>query len=137
MKCSFFIPMHPMSGNVRQRMHYHALAKKDKKDKSVMAAIMNTQVGPQHTVGSPHPKRVVKIEVLKTGNELDKDNLIAGLKPFIDVLKVQGRKLGHLVAHEGLVYDDSPKYMDLVVVQTKVDHPLDEGMLFTITEGEK
>jgi hypothetical protein len=66
-------------------------------------------------VGAPHPRRTVVI-VRYGPRTMDKDNLYASVKGVVDWLKgveVYGKKI------PGLIFDDSPTYINLIVKQAK------------------
>lgn len=68
-------------------------------------------------------KEKVKLTIFRYGSRLlDNDNLIGGCKPLIDALK-----------EKGLIRDDSPGWIDLHILQTKVKRG-EEETIVTIEE---
>lgn len=69
----------------------------------------------------PHARRVV--EILRTGRRLlDEDALYGAMKPVLDAIKRQVHRRGQCRTEEpGLLYDDSPDYCKLVVLQQQGD----------------
>lgn len=56
----------------------------------------------------------VRMRVYRYGLKLlDRDNLPGGLKPLLDALKFKGGK--------GIIWDDAPEYLDLVVFDNVVE----------------
>jgi hypothetical protein len=70
----------------------------------------------------PHAKvRLTVTRVIKSGQLLDLDNLVGGLKPVIDALKING-----------LIDDDNPHALDLVATQEINPHAVDPIRRYTV-----
>ena len=111
----FFLPCVVRSGNKRSRTKWRRLAEQDDATKATLAACFNVVVPKDALVSKPHPTR--QIAVLAVLPRLfDDDNLAAGLKPVLDVLKCVREKKWLVavgapqLAWTGVCWDDSRKY---------------------------
>ena len=110
-----FIP-HNMSN---QRMHWT----KKKKWTDAWKQEVSGQVAIQrHNLKLPLYKAVITI-VMYVVREMDYDGAYNAVKPILDGLKIDCA---------GVIVDDSPEYIDLVVKQQKVKHYLEQYVEITI-----
>jgi hypothetical protein len=105
------------SGNVLKRMHHQAI----KRQQKVWAwEVVGSMLGARPV--EPLPRAKVTIWRHSVGT-LDQDNLNAGVKPLVDLLKPLGKpnRLGVLPnpCGLGIIVDDSPAHLTLVVHQIK------------------
>jgi len=98
------IPIVTPSLNELINMHYHDKARLKKSYKAHIEGAVHDMGMKIERMKRPK-KRTVKIYSFRK-RECDRDNLIGGMKPFIDAI----RELG-------LIWDDSPKYIDLNIFQ--------------------
>jgi hypothetical protein len=121
----FFIAGRITSDNKGRRMRWQARYSKEKKAREVWAIQFQAIVPRAILVDSPHRPRAITLKVFRN-RSLDWDNLVAGLKPFIDVLKCKffkGRTSDpNMLTWRGVIYDDSPKYVTWNVPQRTI-HP--------------
>lgn len=79
----------------------------------------------------PYARALVTIERRTAGQQPDPDGLIGGVKGLLDTLlpfDAERRAYGL-----GLIRDDSPAHLELVVRGVRVPHRRDAGMLIEIT----
>lgn len=119
-KAEFFIDAYIEGLNKRQKKHWTARSKKDKERQRVWCAMINVRCPPEAFIGKPHRKRQVALCVVR-GKLLDYDGLVGGLKPFIDVLRCRrespAKGLKQILVWEGVLWDDSPRYVDWAISQ--------------------
>jgi hypothetical protein len=94
------IPAVPPSPN--RVLGKHWSTKAGEKDKWIL--LVRSQILP----GRALQKRKLVVIALAHSREYDKDNAYAAVKPIVDALK-----------HWNLIWDDSPEWLDLIVVQKK------------------
>ncbi len=71
----------------------------------------------------------VKLEIHRIGPQpLDPDNLVAGMKPIIDVLCSGNSKMS-----TGIILDDDPEHLELVVTQSRSNDKQPPCTLIAIT----
>ena len=127
----FFIPwILTESANRRNRGHWGRQYRKDVKLRQQASILLSCYMPKDLIVSAPHARRKVSLEV-RRHDLLDWDNLVAGLKPFVDVLRC--RRIRGIVSWEGIVWDDSPEYLDLEVEQVKVDKDALVGIHVEVT----
>ena len=110
MKVEFFIPGRVESGNKRQRTHWKKRHREDKRDQGFWSILMRSNCPRDVLVSEPHPRREIDLLVFRK-RLLDYDNLVTGLKPFIDVLRCRWNRKLKILDWSGIIYDDSPKYV--------------------------
>jgi hypothetical protein len=100
------IPMLPPSGNEMRRKYRHPFAYRDLRAawERTIRAFLEPGSGSRMNAG-----RRMRVTVIIEHKRLyDADNAISGLKPLLDSLKLLS-----------LIYDDSPRFMELEVAQVK------------------
>lgn len=106
-----------LSGNVLKRMHHRAI----KQQQKVWAwEVVGSMLGTRPA----EPLARAKVTIWRHSiGTLDQDNLNAGVKPLVDLLKPLGKpnRLGVLPnpCGLGIIADDSPAHLELVVHQVK------------------
>lgn len=118
--CEFFVEGHIESGNRRQRTHWGARYRAEKLSQNSWGLQIQAMAPGAVFVDSPHSKRTVSL-LVRRKRSLDLDNLVAGLKPFIDMLRCRFFR-GHtkdprMLVWKGIIYDDAPKYVDWKISQ--------------------
>ena len=112
---AFFIEGKIEGGNKRDRHHWRARYGIEKRAREVWALQFKAVVPRGILVDSPHRLRTVTLTVYRK-RLMDIDNLVAGLKPFIDILKCRyfkGKTSDpNMLTWRGIIYDDSPKYVE-------------------------
>lgn len=95
------------SANKRERMHWAA---RERLNNTILTEIWVEKLNQGIFAGEPEKKKKsVTVTIYHRTRRFDEDN-ISAIKPVLDAL----RKLG-------LIYNDSPKWLDLSVVQ-EIDH---------------
>ena len=108
---TFTLPFALAGLNVRQRKHWGALtSERNELAKEVMAGIR----GPRHYPRPPLNRARITV-VRCCAQPLDPDNLVASVKPLLDVLCV---KSATHPAGLGIIVDDNAKQCELVVKQS-------------------
>lgn len=102
------------------------------RDTRALAWEVRAALGRRGVPAVPLERARVVIERRTAGTQPDHDGLVGGIKGLLDCL---------LPCHEkrrpyglGLVRDDSPQHLDLVVKGVRVARKADAGMLVTIEE---
>lgn len=143
MRCTFFIETKLEGGNSRQRHRWQARYGMEKRMRELWGLQFQAKVPRAILVDSPHRPRHIALRVFRN-RVLDWDNLVSGLKPFIDILKCRffrGRTSDpNMLTWRGVIYDDSPKYVTWDVPQRTL-HPSEgtwgcEGIEVTVEEGQ-
>lgn len=142
MRCTFFIETKLEGGNSRQRHRWQARYGMEKRMRESWGLQFQAKVPRAILVDSPHPLRNVRIVVYRK-RPLDYDNLVAGLKPFLDILKCRffrGKtSRPDLMTWSGVIYDDSPKYVKWDIEQRLARRGEDYGcecIEVTVEEGQ-
>ncbi len=131
MEYQFFVPGYIESVNRRQKRHWGSRHRKDKEKQKAWSAVIAIHCPKEALVGGPHRKRQVALCVFRW-RKLDYDNLVGGLKPFIDVLRCWREKHTKVVVWQGVIYDDSPKYVKWDIDQRIIGVGDAEGVLVTV-----
>ena len=131
MNYEFFVPCHVDGLNKRQRTHWTKRHKQDKRAQVFWGALINSRCPRIARVWRPHPRRIVGLMVFRK-RLLDYDGLVGGLKPFIDVLRCRWNRKPRVLTWEGIIYDDSPKYVKWDIDQKVVGESEMEGVLVTV-----
>ena len=99
------------SNNVLLRSHWSTR----RTDKKEYALLVRSQMRLKKIVCAKEKEKYIIMIISYRKRLLDKDNLYGGCKQLIDA-----------IIDEGLIYDDSPKYLDLKVEQFKAkeDHTM-------------
>ncbi len=130
----FFVPGHIEGTNKRQKKHYHSRSKEDKAKQRVWGAIIHSRAPVEAFVDKPHQKRQVALCVLRR-HELDYDNLVGGLKPFIDVLRCWKERRTQVVAYKGVIFDDTPEFVNWRIGQAVIGPNALEGIWVTVSDA--
>lgn len=111
----FFIEGKTEGGNKRERHRWQARYGIEKRKREVWGLQFQLKAPRAILVDSPHRLRTITLTVYRK-RAMDVDNLVAGLKPFIDILKCRffkGKTSDpNMLTWRGIIYDDSPKYVE-------------------------
>lgn len=132
MRYEFFVLGHIEGVNLRQRKGWRARHAKDKERQRAWGAVIGVHCPKEALVSGPHRTRQVALCVFRR-RLLDYDNLVGGLKPFIDVLRCWREKHTKAVVWQGVIYDDSPKYVKWDIDQKVMGLGDAEGVLVAVT----
>ena len=93
---AFFVPWLVPSGNRRVRLHWRKRHKEDGELQVALMAIFNTKISSKFRITESqkdHAKRRIELTVNRR-RKLDWDNLVNGLKPFVDMLRCRFKTYG-------------------------------------------